>query len=52
MSGHFRRWHQGNPNRFQVGRGTMFFRFNLEERRTNQSELQHEDKVQVREKMF
>lgn len=43
---------KGNPNRIQVGRGTNLFRLKLDELMTNRFELQHEDKVQVMEKVF
>jgi len=43
---------KGDPERIQVGRGTNLFRFRLNQLMTNRFELQHEDKVQVREKLF
>lgn len=43
---------KGNPDRIQVGRGTNVFRFKLRELMTNRFELQHEDKVQVMERVF
>lgn len=43
---------KGDPERIQVGRGTNLFRFRLNQLMTNRFELQHEDKIQVREKLF
>ncbi len=42
----------GNRDRIQVGRGTNVFWFKLRELMTNRFELQHEDKVQVMERVF